>query len=202
MLSGLTGVGIYLPGGGRGHQPETKPQTKVTVTFDISLLTLRYQDDRVIPDENNSEDREKARNKVDEFYGVVPDYRTVAELTNAISADNYYVKSVVEHPPYHDDVRPGVINRVWDIAGRRYDGVFPINFDINLRGEEVGQGTSNALSGRTAAQVTVKGAYAKRATTEKDNAEGANGAGGTPRDRAPTGKISATSCWNRSRTRG
>jgi len=106
----------------------------------------------------------------------VPDHRTVAELTNAISADNYYVKSVVEHPPYRDDGRPNVVNRVWDIAGRRYDGVFPVNFDINLRGEEVGQGTSNTFSGRTAAQVTVKGAYAKRAVAEKENAEGTNGA--------------------------
>jgi hypothetical protein len=176
-LSGLTGVGVYLPGGGRGHQPETKPQTKVTVTFDISLRTLRYQDDRVIPDENNADDREKARNRVDDFHGVVPDYRTVAELTNAISADNYYVKSVVEHPPYRDDGRPNVVNRVWDIAGRRYDGVFPINFDINLRGEEEGQGASSTFSGKTAAQVTVKGAYAKRTTPEKDNAEDTNGAG-------------------------
>ena len=176
-LSGLTGVGVYLPGGGRSHPLETKPQTKVTVTFDISLRALRYQEDRVIPDENNADDRAKARNKVDDFPGVIPDYRTVAELTNAISADNYYVKSVVEHPPYRDDGRPNVVNRVWDIAGRRYDGVFPINFDINLRGEEVGQGISSTFSGKTAAQVTVKGAYAKKTTGERGNAEDANGAG-------------------------
>jgi hypothetical protein len=177
-LSGLTGVGLYLPGGERGHPPETRPQTKVMVTFDISLCTLRYQQDRVIPDENNAEDREKARNKVDEFFGVVPDYGTVAALTNAISADDYdfYVKSVVEHPPYRDDGRPNVVNHVWDIAGRRYDGVFPINFDINLRGEEVGQANVGTLSGKTVAQVTVKGAYATRTATEQDNAEGPNDA--------------------------
>jgi len=175
-VSGLTGVGVYLPGGGRGNQPESKPQTKVTATFDISLNALRYQEDRVIPDENNAEDRAKARNKVDEFRGVVPDYRTVAELTNAISGDNYYVKSVVEHPPYRDDGRPNVVNRVWDIAGRRYDGVFPINFDINLRGEEGGPATA-AFSGKTAAQVTVRGAYAKSAAAEADNSQDANGAG-------------------------
>lgn len=175
-LSGLTGVGFYLPGGGRGHQPEIKPRAKVTVKFDISLRALRYQDNRVIPDKNNADDREKARNKVDEFKGVVPDYRTVAELTNAISADNYYVKSVVEHPPYRDDGRPNVVNRVWDIAGRRYDGVFPIDFDVNLRGDEIGQGAST-FSGKTVAQVTVKGAYAKGTTAEKENAGDANGVG-------------------------
>jgi len=176
-LSGLTGVGLYLAGGGRGHQPEIKPQTTVTVTFDVSLRTLRYQDDRVIPDENNADDHEKARNKVDEFPEVVPDYRTVTELTNAISADGYYVKSVVEHPPYRDDGRPNVVNRVWDITGRRYDGIFPIDFDINLRGDEVGQGTSSTFSGKTVAQVTVKGSYAKGTTAEREKAEDANGAG-------------------------
>jgi hypothetical protein len=175
-LSGLTGVGLYLPGGGHGPQPEIKPQTTVTVTFDVSLRTLRYQDDRVIPDENNAGDREKARNRVVPFQGVVADYRTVTELTNAISADGYYVKSVVEHPPYRDDGRPNVVNRVWDITGRRYDGIFPIDFDINLRGDEVGQGTSSTFSGKTVAQVTVKGSYAKGTTVESENAEDANGA--------------------------
>jgi hypothetical protein len=170
-LSGLTGVGLYLPGGGRGHEPEVNPQTKITVEFDISLSTLRYQDKRVIPDENNDEDRELGRNKVDQFDGITPDPRRVAELTNAISADGYYVKSVVEHPPYRDDGRPNVVNRVWDIAGRRYDGVFPIDFDINLRGNEISLEGSSALSGKTFAQVTVKGAHAKTVTASTGTGE-------------------------------
>lgn len=176
-LSGLTGVGLYLPGGGPGHQVKTKPQTRVTVGFDISLRALRYQDDRVVPDENNADDREKARNKVDEFHGVVPDYRAVVELTNKISAENYYVKSVVEHPPFRDDGRANVVTRVWDIAGRWYDGVFPIDFDINLRGEEEGEGSLGAFRGKTAVQVTVKGAYAKGTTAEKEAAWDTRGTG-------------------------
>jgi hypothetical protein len=177
-LSGVTSVGLYLPGGGRGHQAEIKPQTKVRVDFDISLCTLRYQDDRVIPDENNADDRELGRNKADEFQRVVPDYRTVAELTNAISGDSYYVKSVVEHPPYRDDGRPNVVNHVWDIAGRRYEGVFPIDFDINLRGHEIGQGVASVFSGKSVAQVTVKGAHAKGITAGDmdDSLAGAVGA--------------------------
>jgi hypothetical protein len=176
-LSGLTGVGVYLPGGGPGYEPDVKPQTKVGLTFDVSLRALRYQDNRVIPDENNPEDRREARNKPDEFVGVVPDYRTVAELTNSISADDYYIKSVVEHPPYSDDGRPDILNRVWDISGRRYDGVFPVDFEISLQGEEVGPGVSSAFSGKTVAQVTVKGAHAKGIVSEPGNdAESVNDA--------------------------
>jgi hypothetical protein len=156
LLSGVDGVGVFLPGGGPGYAPPTRRQTKVAVTFEVSLRSIRYQDDRIVPDEHDARDVEDGRHRPVEFAGVVPDYRTVAALTDAISDDNFYVKSVVEHPPYGDDGRPGVLNRVWDIAGRRYVNLFPIDFDINLRGEEFAAG---ALAGKTIAQVTVKGAY-------------------------------------------
>jgi hypothetical protein len=165
LLSGVTGVGVFLPGGGSGHPPPTTTQTKVTVAFDASLRSIRYQDERVVPDENDPDDLEYGRNRAGEFHGIVPDYRTVAELTNAISMDGYYVKSVVEHPPYRDDGRPGVVNRVWDIAGRLYVGLFPMDFDISLRGDEVAM--AGGLSGKTVAQVTVKGAYAKGTLIDK-----------------------------------
>jgi hypothetical protein len=173
-LSGLSGVRVYLPGGGAGHRVECKAQTTVTVKFDVGLRTLRYQEDRVIPDENSADDRRKARNEPIERQGVVPDARTVTELTNAISADNFYVKSIIEHPPFRDDGRANVVNRVWDITGRRYDGVFPIDFDINLRGDEVGQAGASALSGKTLAQVTVKGAHTTGTEPENANAAAAD----------------------------
>jgi hypothetical protein len=56
-----------------------------------------------------------------------------------------------------------VINHVWDIAGRWYEGVFPIDFDVNLRGEDLGEDGSGPLLGRTVAQVTVKGTYVNEA---------------------------------------
>lgn len=158
LLSGVTGVGVYLPGGGPGHRPAVVTQTKVTLGFDVSLRSIRYQDRRVVPDENNQDDVAYGRNRSDEFPGVIPDFQIAADLTNAISADNYYVKSVVEHPPYRDHARPNVVNRVWDIAGRLYIGLFPIDFYINLRGDEAR--TVSGLLRKTVAQVTVKGAYA------------------------------------------
>ncbi len=174
VLSGLTGVGLYLPGGGQAHRPQIKPRTKVEVTFDISLGALRYQDDRVVPDENNAEDLERGRNKVKEkpFERVVPDYKTVADLTNMISGSDFYVKSVVEHAPYRDDAHPNVVNRVWDIAGRWYEGIFPVDFGINLRGQEIAQPGSAEVLGRTFAQVTVKGAYARSTIAADDGQDG------------------------------
>jgi hypothetical protein len=184
-LSGVNGIDVYLPGGGRTRQqPEVRVWTEVTVTFDISLDAIRYQDDWVVPDDSNEWDaavaaneqngnadgdgKHQHRNKDDVFVGVVPDHRTVGELTDTISRKGYYVKSVVEHPPYRDDGRGNVVNRVWDIAGRWYHGVFPIDFDVNLRGEEVGEESPGAFAGRTVAQVTVKGTYVNdRALTQR-----------------------------------
>jgi hypothetical protein len=157
-LSGVTGIGLYLPGG-RHAERQLKPsaKTKVAVDFTVDLGAIRYQDDRVVPDENNADDENRSR--LNKFDGIVPNYSVITRLTDAISKDDYYVKSVVEHAPYRDDSRADVLNRVWDIAGRFYTGVFPIDFDIHVRGEEI-QGASGTSAGKTAVQVTVKGSYA------------------------------------------
>ncbi len=157
-LSGLTGIGFYLPGGGQVKPPpEIKSKTEVSVDFSISLGSVRYQDDRFVPDQGNVDD--VRRSEVDEFQGVLPDYRTVVELTNAISREGYYVKRVIENPP-SGGRRAGVVNRVWDIAGRWYEGVFPIDFHMTLTGEEEYQGSIRANAGNTVARISVQGTYA------------------------------------------
>jgi hypothetical protein len=189
-LSGITGIELYLPGGaslvppgadGRsaktGH-PDARRRTEVTVEFSIGLEDIRYQGDWVVPDDSNAWNQKaeayradqsggdgeeiRFRNKTDEF-PVVADYRTVTELTNLISKEGYYVKSVVEQLPFRDTGRPNVINHVWDIAGRWYEGVFPIDFDVNLRGEDLGDNGTGLSIGRTIAQITVKGTYVHEA---------------------------------------
>jgi hypothetical protein len=143
--------------------PEAKVRTEVTVDFKISLAALLYQNDLAIPDASNARG-----NRAGEYpdhdgepvrYGVVPDYRLVTELTNLIGEAGYYVKSVVEHLPYRDDGRENVLNRVWDIGGRWYEGVLPVDFGINVRGEELGEDDSRGSIGWTIAQVTVHGSY-------------------------------------------
>jgi len=186
-LSGVEGVDVYLPGGGQARQqPEVLVRTEVTVGFNISLDAIRYQEQWAVPKQSNArqaretEERQVGdardgqnaddvdagaspqdgyRKSDDTFLGVIPDFGTVAELTNLISKEGYYVKCVVEQDPL-PGYEPGgeVIKRVWDIAGRWYDGVVPIGFDINLRGEEFVKDAP--LRGRTIAQVTVNGAYA------------------------------------------
>jgi hypothetical protein len=156
-LSGVTGIGFYLPGGRVTETPlPPVAKTKVTVDFGINLDAVRYQADRVVPDEGNKEDKDKHEPLK---FPVIPNHNVIIKLTDAISEDGYYVKSVVEHAPYRDDSRTSVVNHVWDIGGRFYEGIFPIDFGIHVRGEEF-QEVAGPYAGNTTVQVTVKGSYA------------------------------------------
>lgn len=168
-LSGAHGVDVYLPGGGKARQqPEVQVRTEVTVKFGISLDAIRYQEPWAVPRQSNAwYEREAAvggsgggYRKADEaFYGATLDFDTVAELTSLMSKEGYYIKSVVEQDPqpaYESGVE--VMKRVWDITGRWYYGVFPIGFDVSLRGEEFP--ADSRLPGKTTTVVTVNGTYA------------------------------------------
>jgi hypothetical protein len=157
-LSGVTGINFYLPGGGPVRHLDVKPRTEISVRFDISLSTLRYQERRTVPDDSKAAGEDQLRPKADEFDEVMPGYRTVVELTNAISADGYYVKTVVEDHPNRDP-SDKTVKRGWDITGRWYEGVFPINFIISLRGTEPEDSSAGSAPGRTVAQVTVDGTF-------------------------------------------
>jgi hypothetical protein len=157
-LSGVTGIDFYLPGGGPVRHLDVKPRTEISVRFDISLSTLRYQERRAVPDDIKATGEDRFRPRSDEFIGVMPDYHTVIELTNAISSDGYYVKTVVEDHPNRDP-RDKTFKRGWDITGRWYEGVFPINFIISLRGTEPEDSVAGSAIGRTVAQVTVDGTF-------------------------------------------
>jgi hypothetical protein len=157
-LSGVTGIDFYLAGGGPVRHLDVKPRTEISVRFDISLRALRYQERRTVPDDSKVTGEDEFRPRADEFIGVMPDYRTVVELTNAISADGYYVKTVVEDHPNHDS-RSKTFKRGWDITGRWYEGVFPIDFIISLRGTEPEDSFDGSALGRTVAQVIVDGTF-------------------------------------------
>jgi hypothetical protein len=110
----------------------------------------------VVPDESNKDDKDKHEPLK---FPVIPNHNVIIKLTDGISEDGYYVKSVVEHAPFRDDSRTSVVNHVWDIGGRYYEGIFPVDFGIHVRGEEF-QGAAGPYAGDTTVQVTVKGSYA------------------------------------------
>jgi hypothetical protein len=155
-LSGVTGIWLFNSlGARRGSAGTATIKTRLDMNFRLSLASIRYQATRVVPD-SAAEDSDRD-SYADEF-AVVPGDETVIALTNAMSEEGYYVKRVIENPP-RSGRRADLVQRYWDIAGRRYEGVYPIDFHIILTGEEVHSGGIRPERGTTKVRIVVKGAY-------------------------------------------
>ncbi len=148
LLSGIRGVVLHDSRGGNPRKQLAQLLVRVDVGFSLSLRNLRYQERRVAPDLGRGTDEDLT--EAETVFGVVPDYETIVTLTNALSK-TYYVKGVVEHPPKTGAVRTHT-NRSWDVIGRHYEGVYPIDFHITLTGEEV-SGEVGRRSGKTELRV-------------------------------------------------
>ncbi|MEV0675518.1 hypothetical protein AB0I60_03240 [Actinosynnema sp. NPDC050436] len=167
-LSGLSGVEVLLPLGGRRGAGGGlgRAGTEVHATFELSLAGVRYQDLRVVPDQA----KDHTRPETEDFPGIIPDHETIARLTNALSDEGYYVKRVVENPA-RTSGKAHVMNRYWDITGRRYDGVYPIDFSLSLTGEEQHNGDIRAHAGHSRVRLIVRATYATKAMEEQIEGE-------------------------------
>jgi hypothetical protein len=155
-LSGVTGVMLFNSlGGRRALGKPASSKTRVDVGFQLSLANIRYQALRVEPD-RAAEDSD--RESFADMFPVIPDDETVIALTNAMSEEDYYVKHVIENPP-RSGRRANELQRYWDIKGRRYVGVYPIEFHVILTGEEVHGGGIRPDRGTTKVRIVVKGTY-------------------------------------------
>lgn len=156
-LSRLRGVDLYYPLGHRHADQAATIITKVVADFELHLKQLRHQDVRVVPDRKR--DADGSRKESVTFREVVPDHNAIIALTNAISEQGYYVKRVIENPP-QIGAHANRVNRYWDIAGRKYRGVYPIDFHLIVTGEELYDGDIRAHAGTTKTTLTVQGASA------------------------------------------
>lgn len=153
-LSGISRLRLYGALGKGRNMPRASIKTRMEVDFELSLASIRYQAIRIVPDQASHEPGLGFPREFD----VIPDDGTVIELTNALSEQGYYVKRVIENPP-RSGARADLVHRYWDIAGRLYEGVYPIDFHMVLTGEEVHRGGVRPEQGTTKVRITVKGAY-------------------------------------------
>jgi hypothetical protein len=153
-LSGLDGVRLFSSLGTRRRDWRgASIRTRVEADFELSLTSIRYQDVLIVPQREGKEDDRNT-----DRFRVIPDDEMVIKLTNVLSEENYYVKRVVEHPP-RSGGRADHVQRYWDIAGRRYEGVYPIDFHMVVTGEEIHRGDVRPVAGTTKVRIVVQGAY-------------------------------------------
>jgi hypothetical protein len=154
-VSGTEGVRMFAAGGGRrrdGARPTLK--TKIAVEFELRLGGVRHQASRTVPDSTKDKLAETRS-----FPGTRPDQHLVVQLVRQLSDHRYLVKSVAENP-----ARPGrgvgVQNRVWDVTGRRYRGVHPIDFRLTITGDDAETGSPNTST--TSIRLIVRGVYTSK----------------------------------------
>jgi hypothetical protein len=155
-LSGADGIRTYNAlGEYRNVSEAIGVKTRVEADFRLSLASIRYQAIRVYPD---GADVDGDRDTYAGEYGIVPDHRTVIALTNALAGAGYYVKRVLDNPP-RSGGRADVVQRYWDIAGRHYQGVYPIDWHLVLTGEERHTGDVRPEGGSTKVRIVVRGPF-------------------------------------------
>jgi len=165
-FSGVEGVEIYYPLGTTCRLDEAKPElsTLVIVDFELSLANLRHQQVRIVPDRHSPE-KDQDRKSTFTFPGVPPGHETVMSLIHAMS-EAFYVKRLIENPPRPTD-EAHTVSRYWDLGGRCYSGVYPIDFHLILTGIVVYDRTERPSGGTTEVTLTVQGAYANREMEEE-----------------------------------
>lgn len=160
-VSGVTSLHLHGPGGGRRRDgARATMKTKVRVRFTLSLAGIQHQESRTVPDAAANATETESR----PFPNTRPDQHLVTGLVQQLADQRFLVKSVVEHP-----ARPGrgvgLQYRVWDVTGRRYRGVHPVDFRITISGDEAEAGTSSPST--ASIRLIVRGVHASRAMEEE-----------------------------------
>lgn len=170
-LSGLDDTELFFPTGKKHDKSLTKIRnidskrgrnkliinTEVNTDFNLSLSSLRYQYSKNFPELSKKNNNSNTLTSL-KFPNVSPNYETVILLSNVISENEFYIKQIIETKPVTNP-RTNFINRVWSILGRWYEGVYPIDFQIDIEGEEIDDSELNEFPGKTEAKLTVKGTY-------------------------------------------
>ncbi|MEM7799392.1 MAG: hypothetical protein AAF633_09395 [Chloroflexota bacterium] len=123
--SKMAHVNYYYPIGVKrdvSEHPETDFNSTVHLDFHLNLSSLKLFDYAAFTDEIRE-------------IGPMADHRLIARLTRALNRKDIYIKHVIENPATLKEGFPSVQYRLWDIRGRKYYGVYAIDFFIVLTGE-------------------------------------------------------------------
>jgi len=167
MKGALSGIGDIEHYGSQGELRErpngARVRTRIASRFELSLASIRYQAELVFPPHRA---KNNGNSQFTASFNVVPNAETVIELTNAMSEHGYYVKRVIENTPRSGN-NADVVQRYWDIAGRHYYGVWPLDFHVILTGEELHRGEIRPDSGVTHVRIIVRGSYSNPSMEER-----------------------------------
>lgn len=115
---------FYAWGAAHPEKLEVQRQTKVAIDFQLTLDPTWLQH----PYKLDPHDHHR-------WEGLAPDDDFVQALLGQLTAAKLYVRVVTENQPHVSPTHANATRRLWELAGRHYDGLVPLDFHIELAGE-------------------------------------------------------------------
>lgn len=88
---------------------------------------------------------------------TIPGNEMITRLVNAMNNNHMYVQRVIENPPSMNRANAQIMNRLWVIAGRRYEEAIPIDFRVVAIGQEQYEDSDKPYAGNTKFEIAAQG---------------------------------------------
>jgi hypothetical protein len=103
--------------------------------------------------------------------GIAPDFKVIHYLTAAINDGGFYIQRVIENPSYTSKESADIMNYSWDVAGRKYYELYPVDFHLAIVGK--GHPSKSYLS-TICIDIIVRGTITTRIIDSKEDIKAAN----------------------------
>ncbi len=149
-ISGLSGatyfnaVGMKEDGEASG---EFSRKTHIDIDFALSGASLALHREMVVTDEVRRS-------------SVGPNHTMITGLTNELSKQGFYIRSIVQTDESPSQRRAWAVNRYWDIESRWYEGLYPIDVHLVVKGEGANDRQEGWCDGETSIDIFVRGTVA------------------------------------------
>lgn len=125
LLSQQENVGLfYAWGASYPEEPKIKRKTNVTIRFQLTVDPAWLQHPYKLDPHG-----------YEQWNGLAPDDDFVLALLDRLAADGLYVRSVAENQAHVSPTHASASRLLWELAGRQYAGLVPLDFHIELAGE-------------------------------------------------------------------
>ncbi|HRQ42570.1 MAG TPA: hypothetical protein PLD25_32035 [Chloroflexota bacterium] len=144
-ISGVNMVALFSPmGGRRGEEVNVSQKGVIEVSFAFPLSALCLRESYAVSSSI-------------EHPTAIPGNEMITRLVNAMNDKGIYVQRVVENSPQMNRANAHIMNRMWVVAGRRYEKATPIDFTVVAVGQEHYEDTDTPNDGKTQFKITAQG---------------------------------------------
>ncbi|MBI3941458.1 MAG: hypothetical protein HY326_00465 [Chloroflexi bacterium] len=155
-ISGIQRVDLFYPLGQKVEGIPSRVETVISAEFELSLERIPLQHVRIVPDPQKDPDRQATIT----FADIVPDFATVAALTNALDDQGFEVEMVRENPPRPIEGETGTSYH-WEIAGSHHLGVLPVAYTLDISGESANPESHQPAQTSTRVRLRISGQYSQ-----------------------------------------